>query len=757
MAWRDLDIGAVSAYAIAVEHGYTGTEEEWANEQAAAGENARIAKESAKTAVAAAKAAQSNLDSIKPNTEQAIANIQTEGSTQRSSVTSTGDAQNQRVMDTGAEQSRALSAQGDTEQRKVIAAGDEQVSRVTTAGNNAVESVTLEKTNAINDVQNTKIEAVNSVETAKTSAVEAVKSAESAAIQNIGTGVDDTLSISGKAADAKKTGDSISSLKNDMVHQFFNMGRNLFDCERVQIGLYHSDGTYNSGNTNYVTTTYMVYCETLRGKYITTINNAIIAWFNRNDEFIGTTENTKYSNRRQVPESAAYAKFCAVKSTYESEFVCITDSYLKDAPAFEAFYFKMRYADYVSQKDFNILKNDANTLPMLNDAIHETYNDFDMDNVESGLLDTNKTSENYGKVVPNVNYVTTDYINVSDKYGKYYASTFGGVAFLYDADKNILNPIGSTGVLNHRKLDQSGTEFMRFSVPCNPATPLSETMIYFSEYNISEMPNYKPFGTELDKKVYSERFLEKTYNTQNAGKSLVVDSDGNTKPMFNRDYMQIFHKICVIGDSLSSGEIVKDGIGVDCYEWSWLSNICKKIGATAIHSSRGGIAVKDWFYFYNTGEYKDSDFDDCDAVFIAMGTNDAGSRKDQYSGGIGSASDETTDDTFCGYYKKLVEMVHEKNPDCKIFCMSLYSQNSSFIPYSDAIEEICKLYSYCYFVDFASNSDVLLASESEYCTGGHFNSYGYVLAAEIIHALTNKVIMENKNDFRFVGINRYTN
>lgn len=216
MAWRDLDIGAVSAYAIAVEHGYTGTEEEWASEQAAAGENARIAKESAKTAVAAAKAAQSNLDSIKPNTEQAITDIQNEGSTQRSSVTSTGDAQNQRVMDTGAEQSRALSAQGDTEQRKVIAAGDEQVSRVTTAGNNAVESVTLEKTNAINDVQNTKTDAVNSVESAKTIAVEAVKSAESVAIQNIGTGIDDTLSISGKAADAKKTGDSISSLKDDL-------------------------------------------------------------------------------------------------------------------------------------------------------------------------------------------------------------------------------------------------------------------------------------------------------------------------------------------------------------------------------------------------------------------------------------------------------------------------------------------------------------------------------------------------------------
>ena len=47
MAWRDLDIGAVSADATAVEHGYTGTKEEWANQQAAAGTNAHIAKECA--------------------------------------------------------------------------------------------------------------------------------------------------------------------------------------------------------------------------------------------------------------------------------------------------------------------------------------------------------------------------------------------------------------------------------------------------------------------------------------------------------------------------------------------------------------------------------------------------------------------------------------------------------------------------------------------------------------------------------------
>lgn len=235
MAWRDLDIGAVSAYAIAVEHGYTGTEEEWASEQAAAGENARIAKKSAESAKSSEQNAIKTLEAIKEASTDLIEDIETAGATQISNVQSEGATQIRSVKDAGNEQSRALSAQGDVEQRKVIAAGDEQVSRVTNAGNGAVESVTLEKTNAVNSVQSTKVEAVNSVESAKTSAVEAVKSAESAAIQNIGTGVDDTLSISGKAADAKKTGDSISSLKGDIDtfitsnYQFINEQEFIID------------------------------------------------------------------------------------------------------------------------------------------------------------------------------------------------------------------------------------------------------------------------------------------------------------------------------------------------------------------------------------------------------------------------------------------------------------------------------------------------------------------------------------------------
>lgn len=55
------DIGPVSAYALAVEHGFTGSEEEWAILQAQSGANAQRAEDAANSAAASAKEAADNI------------------------------------------------------------------------------------------------------------------------------------------------------------------------------------------------------------------------------------------------------------------------------------------------------------------------------------------------------------------------------------------------------------------------------------------------------------------------------------------------------------------------------------------------------------------------------------------------------------------------------------------------------------------------------------------------------------------------
>lgn len=74
MAIIEKDLGAVSAYAIAVEHGYEGTEEEYAAQIAEAGSNAKLAAEAAKTAKEAAETAQAAEERIEAAASELVEN-----------------------------------------------------------------------------------------------------------------------------------------------------------------------------------------------------------------------------------------------------------------------------------------------------------------------------------------------------------------------------------------------------------------------------------------------------------------------------------------------------------------------------------------------------------------------------------------------------------------------------------------------------------------------------------------------------------
>lgn len=73
---KRLDLGAVSAYAIAVEHGYTGTEEEFAMDIANAAINASEARKSAEHAQKSAEDAGKILNDVKESGETQITAIE---------------------------------------------------------------------------------------------------------------------------------------------------------------------------------------------------------------------------------------------------------------------------------------------------------------------------------------------------------------------------------------------------------------------------------------------------------------------------------------------------------------------------------------------------------------------------------------------------------------------------------------------------------------------------------------------------------
>ena len=227
-----------------------------------------------------------------------------------------------------------------------------------------------------------------------------------------------------------------------------------------------------------------------------------------------------------------------------------------------------------------------------------------------------------------------------------------------------------------------------------------------------------------------------------------ISSELNKKIKTNFSKIGMFPRMAIIGDSLGSGSICDGEYVQDKYGSSWLSFLARKNGATArTHYSNGGICCKSWLTKYLTKMQSDNPFN---AYFIALGTNDK--YLDQYP--LGSITDASGTDSFVGYYKQIVDAVREKAPHAVIFCVSLYTLQGAYVPYSNMIADIANLYDNCFFIDFANNSDIRIDNgSSDYVSDAHFTTLGYQYVASIIDRLVNDVIDENKSFFKFFAKN----
>lgn len=305
---KKISIGPYSAYAIAVKYGYTGTEEQWVQEQ----EANRL------SALASAQKA-----------EQAKADA--EDSATRSNASAEAAAQSA----TTAEQ-RSIAAQ---------VSKDKAIS--------AAESASTSASNAQQSAQSADKSATASEAYANAAAQSAQQAADSlqALEEGIAAGdfkgekgdqgpkgdtgapgkdaaIDSTLSVEGEAADAKVTGEAIEQLKGDLGDVVdideggFKPGQNCFDSNDpgIEKGYLSKSGTINS-NDDYDTSTYIDVANCLciafyRKKTDDTIVDVapFVCFFDAEKKYLAAS----YSNSKQivsVPTVAKYMRFSISPTT----------------------------------------------------------------------------------------------------------------------------------------------------------------------------------------------------------------------------------------------------------------------------------------------------------------------------------------------------------------------------------------------------------------------------------------------------------
>ena len=224
----------------------------------------------------------------------------------------------------------------------------------------------------------------------------------------------------------------------------------------------------------------------------------------------------------------------------------------------------------------------------------------------------------------------------------------------------------------------------------------------------------------------------------------------------NNNYIYMIKRMAVVGDSLSSGEIIDTTktpkVVKDCYSYSWLSDLSQSIGCEKVHYSKGGLTTKSWVE--NVGGYKESLLNDkkSDCYFIALGTNDVNSKSEFQ---LGSRSDAIGTNSFVGYYKQIIELIHEKNNHAIIYCVSLYENIESSLEYSNMISQISKLYDYCIYLDVAtplSKNNISRKNDDIYGSDSHFTTVGYMAVASIIKSVLSSLVVKNINKYKYYGL-----
>lgn len=238
-------------------------------------------------------------------------------------------------------------------------------------------------------------------------------------------------------------------------------------------------------------------------------------------------------------------------------------------------------------------------------------------------------------------------------------------------------------------------------------------------------------------------YLRSAYH---AGAIVTDPSDVAAKALENTfSFFNFFPNAGVIGDSLSSGVIYPNGVGMTVYGDSWLSYLARKNNLTSrMHYAAGSVTCYSWLNSSMlTKMLNDTALN---GYFIALGTNDLNA-----SYPLGNLSDPAGTASFVGYYKSIIEAVQGHAPHAAIFCLSLFRHGTVQDQYSQMIEDITNLYSGVYYLDYVNTSTYYTNSPSPIASSGHFTSYGYMLVASAIEQLVNECIRTNSNDFAFYG------
>lgn len=561
--------------------------------------------------------------------------------------------------------------------------------------------------------------------------------------------VDSTLTQAGQVADAKKVGDELSAVKEDLsIYNTYDLLRRFATfTSRTSGGVTY---TWNSDNT--VCTA----VGTTTGVSVTNLYNVSGVMPQ------GIVAGGKYRVKCQTTDTNLMLEIIAYNGS-----TAVKDSFITDDTVFEV-------PSNTASLVLRIRTRHSTGSPSTVNATISVQILNAMSNSELTSLVTENTANidsNTKSIASLENFNAYDLLR---KFGTYTDKTGGGITYTWNADKSVCTAVGTTTGLSVNNLyadDGMPTGVIageNYFVKC--ATTDTNLLLEILAYNGSTTIKDTYITTDVQYHVPSNatsltirirtRHTSQTSSTVNATIS-VQFLNAPTNQRLAEDverpsmgYMQIFPMYTTIGDSLMGGYMNRNGITINTATAkeagnNWVNYLALRIGRTFTNLAVGGSTTGDWRSTHLSNANIDTN-----CYIVGLGVNDH-----RQSVSIGSASDIATDfvdnaNSFYGNYDYIIRQLHAWQPTAHIFCFTIPQiEGGTSENYNVAIRTICEMYpAFVHCIDLAKDYTKLYSDPivTDNYTGGHFNPVAYSYMSMAIEKAINSFINSHNSLFATV-------
>ena len=523
--------------------------------------------------------------------------------------------------------------------------------------------------------------------------------------------VDATLTQTGAAADAKKTGDEISGLKNDLSDIF---------SVTWETGKYINNNGQEVSNNNFESTDYIELSDILYGveyKLCLASNANVVSYYSHNKMYIsgvkGEENNTQKTGTLEYPISdssdgtAKYVRFSH----------CIASAGITNP------------LPVVKRKDIlglsTIGGNAVGTHNIQSKAITKEKCAFIVHDSESNYIDKTKYASGYinglGNFINNASWTATDYCELAPNTQYYSSKLHDGYCAFYRADKTVIASYGANSFTTSAFITPDETVYGRFSING------SISSVYANDawiYTANEKP--KDYAYVLDGVGASDSYELNP-----------CDYAGNE--------ISVFNKILCVGDSMTEGTFnhldSESTQYISILKYSYPKYLGKLTGVEVTNLGHGGMTSVQWY-----ATEQNNDLSGYDCAIIQLGINDFGT--------YGTLGDDTKT-----AFQNIISKLKTQNKNIKIFVANIIPATSYA---SDGYKQFSSDLLAWLESTYASDKDVIpLDIQQHGHTGdstayncGHLSALGYHRLAEDYKGYISWYISENKNVFRevqFIG------